>query len=244
MQKLEGKTAFVTAAGQGIGRAVAAKFAQQGATVIATDINKDLLSDFSMPGVQTSVLDVTDKAAVDAAIKGAGKVDILFNCAGYVANGTVLECDEESWDFSFKLNVTSMYYTISAVLPSMLEHGGGSIINMSSVASSLKGVPDRFVYTTTKAAVLGMTKSVAADYVTKSIRCNAICPGTVESPSLHDRLRATGDYEKAMVDFINRQPMGRLGHVDEIASLALYLASDDSAFTTGQGHVIDGGWAL
>lgn len=244
MQNLKGKTAFVTAAGQGIGRAVVQRFAESGAKVVATDINADLLADLNMAGVQTAVLDVTDKAAVDAEIRAAGKLDILFNCAGYVANGTVLECDEASWDFSFQLNVTSMYYTISAALPSMLANGGGSIINMSSVASSLKGVPNRFVYTTTKAAVIGLTKSVAADYVTRSIRCNAICPGTIESPSLHERLRATGDYEKAMQDFIARQPMGRLGHVDEIASLASYLASDESAFTTGQTHIIDGGWAI
>lgn len=244
MQKLEGKTAFVTAAGQGIGRAVAEKFAEQGAKVIATDINPDLLADYSHSNIHAAVLDVTDKDAVTNAIESQGSLDILFNCAGYVANGTILECDETSWDFSFKLNVTSMYYTVSAALPGMLANGGGSIINMSSVASSLKGVPNRFVYTTTKAAVIGLTKSIAADYVTQSIRCNAICPGTIESPSLHERLKATGDYEKAMVDFINRQPMGRIGKADEIASLALYLGSNDSAFTTGQTHIIDGGWAI
>ncbi len=244
MQNLQGKTAFVTAAGQGIGRAVAQRFAECGAKVIATDINAELLADFKFDGVKTSVLDVTEKTAVNAAIKAAGKLDILFNCAGFVANGTVLECDEDAWDFSHKLNVTSMYYTIRAALPAMLEHGGGSIVNMSSVASSIKGVPNRFAYTTTKAAVIGLTKSVAADYVDRGIRCNAICPGTIESPSLHDRLRATGDYENAMIDFVQRQPMGRLGHVNEIASLALYLGSDDSGFTTGQTHIIDGGWAI
>ena len=194
--------------------------------------------------IEKSVLDVTDGDAVKAAIQNAGPLDVLFNCAGFVHNGSILECDEKAWDFSFDLNVRSMYYTISASLPAMLETGGGSIINMSSVASSLKGVPNRFIYTTTKAAVIGLTKSISSDYVTKGIRCNAICPGTVESPSLHERLRATGDYEKAMKDFVARQPMGRLGSTEEIASLALYLASEDSAFTTGQTHIIDGGWAL
>lgn len=244
MQRLVGKNVLVTAAGQGIGRAVAECFAEHGASVIATDINQEALASINTSGIETEVLDVTDKSVVDALISGAGKLDVLFNCAGYVANGTILECDENGWDFSFNLNVRSMYYTISAALPGMLEGGGGSIINMSSVASSLKGVPNRFVYTTTKAAVLGLTKSVAADYVTRGIRCNAICPGTVESPSLHDRLRATGDYDQAMKDFIARQPMGRLGSAEEIASLALYLASDESAFTTGQAHIVDGGWAI
>ncbi len=244
MLKLEGKTALVTAAGQGIGKAVANMFAAHGAQVIATDINPTTLADIEGSGISTSILDVTDKAAVDGLISNTPPLDILFNCAGYVHNGSVLDCNEEDWDFSFDLNVRSMYYTISASLPKMLENGGGSIVNMSSVASSLKGVPNRFVYTTTKAAVLGITKSVAADYVTRGIRCNAICPGTVESPSLHDRLRATGDYDNAMTDFIARQPMGRLGSVEEIAKLALYLASEDSAFTTGQAHIVDGGWAL
>lgn len=244
MQKLDGKTALVTAAGQGIGKAVAMMFAAQGARVIATDINPETLAELEGQSVETSVLDVTDKAAVDSLISSAGPLDVLFNCAGFVHNGTILDCDEDAWDFSFNLNVRSMYYTIGAALPGMLKSGGGSIVNMSSVASSLKGVPNRFVYTTTKAAVLGLTKSVAADYVTDGIRCNAICPGTVESPSLHDRLRATGDYDKAMADFIARQPMGRLGRVEEIANLALYLASDDSGFTTGQSHIVDGGWAL
>jgi len=242
MQRLSGKKAFVTAAGQGIGRQVAEMFASEGAEVIATDLNADLLEDFD--GVETSVLDVTDSSAVKSAIDNAGRLDVLFNCAGFVHNGSILECDEDDWNFSFDLNARSMFYTISAALPSMLEAGGGSIINMSSVASSLKGVPNRFIYTTTKAAVLGLTKSIAADYVTKGIRCNAICPGTVESPSLHDRLRATGDYDQAMKDFVARQPMGRLGTTEEIGSLAVYLASDESVFTTGQSHIIDGGWAL
>lgn len=244
MKNLQGKTAFVTAAGQGIGRAVAERFALNGAKVIATDINSSTLDEISVDGIETKVLDVTDKAAVDDIINSTGPLDILFNCAGFVDNGTLLECDETQWDFSFQLNVKSMYYTISAALPAMLDNGGGSIINMSSVASSIKGVPNRFIYTTTKAAVLGLTKSIAADYVTRGIRCNAICPGTIDSPSLHDRLRATGDYDQAMIDFINRQPMGRIGTTEEIASLAHYLASDESAFTTGQAHVIDGGWAI
>jgi len=242
MQRLSGKKAFVTAAGQGIGRQVAQMFAAEGATVIATDINPELLD--GLDGMESYTLDVTDGAAVKAAIEGAGPLDVLFNCAGFVHNGTMLECDEDDWNFSMNLNVRSMYYTIRAALPKMLESGGGSIINMSSVASSLKGVPNRFIYSTTKAAVLGLTKSVAADNVTKGIRCNAICPGTIESPSLHDRLRATGDYDAAMKDFVARQPMGRLGKTDEIGSLAVYLASDESAFTTGQGHIVDGGWAL
>ncbi len=244
MKRLEGKNVLVTAAGQGIGRAVAQRFTEHGAQVLATDINSDTLSVLKNEGIETRLLDVTDKSAVDQLVADSNDFDVLFNCAGYVANGTILECDEASWDFSFNLNIRSMYYTITAVLPAMLERGGGSIINMSSVASSLKGVPNRFAYTTTKAAVLGLTKSVAADYVTRGIRCNAICPGTIESPSLHDRLRETGDYEQAMIDFVARQPMGRLGTTEEIASLALYLASEESAFTTGQAHIIDGGWAI
>ncbi len=242
MQRLSGKKAFVTAAGQGIGRRVAEMFAAEGASVIATDLNGDLLDDLN--GIETSVLDVTNGAAVKAAIEAAGKLDVLFNCAGFVHNGSMLECSEEDWDFSFNLNVRSMYHTTKAALPAMLESGGGSIINMSSVASSLKGVPNRFIYSTTKAAVIGLTKSVAADFITTGVRCNAICPGTVESPSLHDRLRATGDYEAAMKDFVARQPMGRLGRTEEIGNLAVYLASDESAFTTGQTHIVDGGWAL
>ena len=242
MQRLSGKKAFVTAAGQGIGRRVAEMFAAEGASVIATDLNGDLLDDLN--GIETSVLDVTNGAAVKAAIEAAGKLDVLFNCAGFVHNGSMLECSEEDWDFSFNLNVRSMYHTTKAALPAMLESGGGSIINMSSVASSLKGVPNRFIYSTTKAAVIGLTKSVAADFISTGVRCNAICPGTVESPSLHDRLRATGDYEAAMKDFVARQPMGRLGRTEEIGNLAVYLASDESAFTTGQTHIVDGGWAL
>ena len=241
-QPLIGKVALVTAAAQGIGRATAERFAESGAQVIATDINADLLD--GLQGCETRLLDVTDSAAVAALAADLGAVDLLFNCAGYVHHGSILDCDEAAWDFSFNLNVKSMYRTIRAFLPAMLAAGGASIINMSSVASSLKGVPNRFVYSATKAAVIGLTKAVAADFVTQGIRCNAICPGTVDTPSLQERLRATGDYQRAHRDFIARQPMGRLGAAAEIAELALYLASDASAYTTGQCHVIDGGWSL
>lgn len=242
MGRLDGKTALITAAGQGIGRATAELFAAQGARVIATDVNADSLAEIE--GIETHVLDVLDGAAVTTFISDLGPLDTLFNCAGYVANGTILECDEADWDFSFNLNVKAQYRLIKLVLPGMIEQGGGSIINMSSVASSIKGVPNRMAYCASKAAVIGLTKSVAADYVTQGIRCNAICPGTVDSPSMHQRLRDTGDYDTALKDFIARQPMGRIGTATEMAALALYLASDDSAFTTGQCHVIDGGWAI
>ena len=245
MGQLAGKTALITAAGQGIGRATAELFARHGARVIACDINAETLATLSdIDAIDPLQLDVTDAEAVATAVSQIGCVDVLFNCAGYVAAGSILECDADDWSFSFDLNVTSMYRLIRLLLPAMLENGGGSIINMSSVASSIKGVPNRFVYCASKAAVIGLTKSVAADFVTQGIRCNAICPGTVDSPSLHDRLRATGDYDQAMHDFIARQPMGRVGHADEIAALALYLASDSSGFTTGQAHIIDGGWAI
>ena len=245
MAKLEGKTALLTAAGQGIGRATALAFAKEGARVIATDINAAGLESLAgTDGIETHLLDVTDSQAVAAFTQGLGRIDVLFNCAGFVASGTVLDCSEEEWDFSFDLNAKSQFRLIKQLLPQMLEQGGGSIINMASVASSVKGVPDRFVYCASKAAVIGLTKAVAADFITRGIRCNAICPGTVDSPSLHERLHATGDYEKAMVDFIARQPMGRVGHADEIAALATYLASDESAFTTGQCHIIDGGWVI
>lgn len=239
---LAGKVALVTAAAQGIGRATAERFAEAGAQVVATDINAGLLD--GLRGCETRLLDVTDSAAVSALAADLGAVDVLFNCAGYVHHGSILDCDEAAWDFSFNLNVKSMYRTIHAFLPAMLAAGGASIINVSSVASSLKGVPNRFVYSATKAAVIGLTKAVAADFVTQGIRCNAICPGTVDTPSLQERLRATGDYERAHRDFIARQPMGRLGAAAEIAELALYLASDASAYTTGQCQVIDGGWSL
>jgi 2-keto-3-deoxy-L-fuconate dehydrogenase len=240
-KRLAGKTAFVTAAGQGIGRATAELFASEGATVLATDVNDDLLA--SVAGCRTRQLDVRDPVEVAAAISQAGPIDILFNCAGYVHSGTILECDESAWSFSIDINVTAMYRLIHAALPGMLERGRGSIINMSSVAGSIKGVPNRFVYGVTKAAVIGLTKSIAADFVAKGIRCNAICPGTVDTPSLHERLKATGDYASAWAAFTARQPMGRLGRPAEIASLALYLASDESAFVTGQCHIIDGGWS-
>ena len=241
-QPLAGKVALVTAAAQGIGRATAERFAEAGARVVASDINADLLD--GLQGCETRLLDVTDSAAVAALAADLGAVDVLFNCAGYVHHGSILDCDEAAWDFSFNLNVKSMYRTIRAFLPAMLAAGGASIINMSSVASSLKGVPNRFVYSASKAAVVGLTKAVAADFVTQGIRCNAICPGTVDTPSLQERLRATGDYERAHRDFIARQPMGRLGAAAEIAELALYLASDASAYTTGQCHAIDGGWSM
>jgi len=243
--KLAGKTVLITAAGQGIGRATVEVFAREGANVHACDINDTAINELNMiEGVSAFHLDVTNAEAVETVVAKLGTLDVLFNCAGYVASGSILECDEKDWDFSFDLNVKAMYRLIKLTLPAMLENGGGSIINMSSVASSLKGVPNRFVYCASKAAVIGMTKAVAADFVTKGIRCNAICPGTVDSPSLHDRLRDTGDYDKALTDFIARQPMGRVGRAYEIAMLALYLASDDSSFTTGQTHAIDGGWSI
>lgn len=242
---LEGKTALITAAGQGIGRASAEAFATAGASVIATDINEVALAELEgLDGITTWKLDATNPEDIKRVLAEAGRLDVLFNCAGFVHAGNILESTEEDWDFAFDLNAKAMYRLSKAVLPGMLEQGKGSIINMSSVASSLKGVPNRFVYCASKAAVIGMTKAIAADYVTQGIRCNAICPGTVDSPSLHDRLRATGDYEAAHEQFIARQPMGRVGAADEIAALAVYLASDASGFTTGQAHIIDGGWAL
>ncbi len=243
--RLEGKTCLVTAAAQGIGRASAERFAREGAAVIATDINADKLSELaSLDGVSVRLLDVTDKAAVSAAASAIGAVDVLFNCVGFVHAGPILDCSEADWDFAFRLNVKSMFLMNKAFLPAMAAAGGGSIINMASVASSITGVPNRFAYGASKGAVIGLTKSIAADYITSGVRCNAICPGTVDTASLHDRLRATGDYDKAMVDFIARQPMGRVGSADEIATLAVYLASDESAFTSGQTFAIDGGWSL
>jgi 2-keto-3-deoxy-L-fuconate dehydrogenase len=245
MTTLNNKSILITAAGQGIGRATAELFAAQGAQVIACDINEAALATLdAIDGVTALKLDVLDGAAVTTAMADVGPLDVLFNCAGYVANGAILDCEDADWDFSFDLNVKAQYRLIKLVLPGMIAQGGGSIINMSSVASSIKGVPNRLAYCASKAAVIGLTKSVAADYVTDKIRCNAICPGTVESPSLHERLRATGDYDKALKDFIARQPLGRVGKAEEIAALASYLACDDSSFTTGQTHVIDGGWAI
>ncbi len=247
MGRLQGKTAFLTAAGQGIGAATARTFAEEGARVYATDISEEGLAALraTHPAIETSLLDVRDTAAVEAIAQRIGAVDVLFNCAGYVHQGTVLDCDEASWDLSFDINVKSMWRTIRAFLPAMLRAGGGSIINIASVASSQKGAPNRFAYGTTKAAVIGLTKAVAVDYITQGIRCNAICPGTVQSPSLEERLRALpGGYEKNRAAFIARQPMGRMGTPEEIASLALYLASDESAFMTGGDIKIDGGFAL
>lgn len=243
MGRLNGKTCLVTAAGQGIGRASAIAMAEQGARVIATDVNAATLETLSEPNITTSILDVRDVDAVAQAATAYSDIQVLFNCAGFVANGTILDCDEDEWRQSFDLNVTAMYRMIRAFLPAMVAAGGGSIINMSSVASSVIAAPYRFVYGATKAAVIGMTKSVAADFVTSGIRCNAICPGTVDSPSLHDRLRATGDYDAARAQFTARQPMGRIASAEEIADLVVYLASDESSYTTGQAHVIDGGWS-
>jgi 2-keto-3-deoxy-L-fuconate dehydrogenase len=248
-QRLAGKTALVTAAGQGIGRATAEAFAREGATVIATDINDASLSELSrIAGITARHLDVTDGLAVSALVAELPPLQVLFNGAGYVHAGTILDCDEPAWDFSFNLNVRAMYRLIRATLPAMLEQGGGSIINVASVASSLKGAPNRFVYGTTKAAVIGMTKAIAADFITRGIRCNAICPGTVESPSLHQRIEAQAaasgqTVEQVQAAFVARQPMGRVGRTEEIAALAVYLASDESAFTTGTAQVIDGGWS-
>ncbi len=243
MGRLEGKRAWVTAAAQGIGRETALAFAREGARVLATDIDAVGLEGLGA-GVETLQLDVTDAGAVAALATGRPAPDVLFNCAGYVHNGTILECEEKDWDFSFDLNVRSMYRMIRASLPAMLERGSGSIINMSSVASSVKGVPNRFVYTATKAAVIGLTKAIAADFVGAGIRCNAICPGTVDTPSLGERIAAFDDPAQARRDFIARQPLGRLGTAAEVASLAVYLASDESSYTTGAIHVIDGGWAV
>ena len=244
-KRLKGKNVLVTAAAQGIGRASALEMAAEGAKVFATDVNMQALAkirDENHENIEIFELDVRDGPSVAAGVERA-QPDVLFNCAGYVNHGTILDASDDDWEFAFDLNVRSMLRTIRAALPGMLTRGTGSIINMSSACSSVIGAPNRFVYGTTKAAVLGLTKSVAIDYITQGIRCNAICPGTVESPSLHDRLQATGDYEAAMKAFVARQPMGRIAKAEEIAALVVYLASDDSAFTTGQGHVIDGGWS-
>ncbi|MGW8204875.1 SDR family oxidoreductase (plasmid) [Sphingomonas bisphenolicum] len=240
MGRLAGKTALVTAAGQGIGRATVEAFVREGARVIATDVRAEALADID--GVEAQALDVTDPAAVQAIAAAHPDIDILYNCAGRVHAGTILDCDEAEWRFSNSLNVTAQYRMIRAMLPGMIARGGGSIINMSSICSSIKAVPNRFAYGATKAAVIGLTKSVAIDFVTKGIRCNAICPGTVETPSLIQRLHDTGDFDKAYAEFTARQAMGRFGRVEELAALAVYLASDESAFTTGTVNVIDGGW--
>lgn len=240
---LKGKTVLVTAAAQGIGRASALAFAKAGAKVYATDINETLLGELSgESGISAHRMDVLSDADVAKVIGRIGPVDVLFNCAGFVHSGTILDMQDADLDFALNLNVRSMIRTIRAVLPAMLERKDGTIINMSSVASSMKGVPNRFAYGVTKAAVIGLTKAVAADYVTQGIRCNAICPGTVESPSLADRMRAQGDYDKARAAFIARQPMGRLGTPEEIAELAVHLAG--ATYTTGQAYAIDGGWTI
>ena len=245
-ERLQGKTALITAAGQGIGRATALAFAREGATVWATDINEAALATLAeeAPGITTRRLDVMDASAISATIGEIGALDVLFNCAGIVHNGTILDCAEEDWELSFDLNVRSMYRIIRAALPAMLENGGGSIVNVASVASNVKGVPNRFLYGATKAAVIGLTKAVAADFVGQGIRCNAICPGTVQTPSLDERINAFDDPVAARAAFIARQPMGRLGSAEEIASLALYLASDESAYTTGTEAIIDGGMTV
>ncbi|MBM3479887.1 MAG: SDR family oxidoreductase [Alphaproteobacteria bacterium] len=243
--RLEGKKALITAAAQGIGRASALAFAREGAQVVATDVNEARLRELAgTPGIAIRRLDVTDKAAIEACAAEVGAVDVLFNCAGYVDGGTILECDDKAWDFSNDLNVRAMFWMTRAFLPAMIANGGGSVVNMSSVASSVKGVVNRFVYGTTKAAVIGMTKSVAADFIKQNIRCNAICPGTVQTPSLDDRINSAADPVEARKAFVARQPLGRLGSAEEIAALALYLASDESAYTTGAIHVIDGGLTL
>ncbi len=246
--RLAGKRAFVTAAAQGIGQAVALAFADEGAEVVATDLDEGKVVLVAGPRVRTARLDATDGDAIARAVADAGPLDVLFNCAGFVHQGTILDATEAEWDFAFTLNVRSQFRTIRAALPAMLERGGGSIINIASAAGSIKGAPNRFVYGTTKAAVIGLTKSVAADYVKQGIRCNAICPGTVQSPSLDDRIAANaavaGGLDAARTAFIARQAMGRLGTPEEIAALAVYLASDESQFMTGQAIVIDGGWTL
>ena len=248
--RLKGKTAIVTAAGAGIGQATAIAFAREGAKVIATDLSVDKLDDLKGTGVSKRMkLDVRSTKAVEALAAKVGPVDILFNCAGFVHHGSVLETSEADWDFSFDLNVKSMHRMIKAFLPGMLDKGGGSIINIASAASSIKGAPNRYVYGATKAAVIGLTRAVAADFIRRGVRCNAICPGTVQSPSLESRIEAlaqtTGkSVAEARQMFIDRQPMGRLGEATEIAALAVYLASDESAFTTGTSAIIDGGWSL
>jgi 2-keto-3-deoxy-L-fuconate dehydrogenase len=244
--RLASKIAFVTAAGQGIGRATANAFADEGAVVWATDVDERLLPalNHDRPGIKTRRLDVLRAQDIADCAAEIGAIDILFNCAGYVHHGSILDCSEKDWDFSFDLNVKSMFHTCRAFLPGMLKAGRGSIINMSSAASSIKAAPNRFVYATTKAAVIGLTKAIAADFIRSGIRCNAICPGTVQSPSLEQRIAAQGDVEKVRSEFVARQPMGRIGRPEEIAALAVYLAADESSYTTGQIHIIDGGFSL
>lgn len=243
--RLKGKVCVVTAAGQGIGAATARAFAREGGTVWATDLDAAKLGALAdIAGIHTRKLDVLDKAAIAALAAETGPIDVLFNCAGFVHHGTVLDATDEQWQFAFDLNVRSMFWTIQAFLPGMLDKGGGSIVNMSSAASSVKGAALRFIYGTTKAAVIGLTKSVAVDYVSKGIRCNAICPGTVQTPSLDERIGALGGGKDAKQFFLQRQPTGRFGSAEEIAALATYLASDEAGFTTGTVNVVDGGWSV
>ncbi|MEI7872613.1 MAG: SDR family oxidoreductase [Alphaproteobacteria bacterium] len=243
--RLKGKICVVTAAGQGIGAATARAFAREGATVWATDLDAAKLETLAgVPGIKSQKLDVLDKSAITALAGQTGAIDVLFNCAGFVHHGSILEATDEQWRFAFDLNVRSMFWTIQAFLPGMLGKGGGSIVNMSSAASSVKGAALRFVYGTTKAAVVGLTKSVAVDYVSKGIRCNAICPGTVQTPSLDERIGALGGGADAKQFFLQRQPAGRFGSAEEIAALAVYLASDEAGFTTGTVNVVDGGWSV
>jgi len=241
--RLQGKRAVITAAGAGIGHATAKRFAAEGAHVLATDIDGSALAELAELGCETKALDVTDKDAVAAFIAETQAPDILFNCAGFVHHGTILDVSDEDFDFSVDLNVRAMFRLTRGFLPGMIENGGASIVNMASVLSAIIAAPNRFVYTATKAAVVGMTKAIAADFVTQGIRCNAICPGTVDSPSLQGRMRAMGDYEAARASFVSRQPMGRIAAPTEVAALALYLASDESGFVTGQAVTIDGGWS-
>ncbi len=241
-KRLAGKRILVSAAAQGIGRASALQMAAEGASVLATDINEALLKDLAgTPGIETRRLDVTDDQAVADIVASMDRIDVLFNCAGFVHQGSIFETTDRDWDFSFAINVRAMWKMMSAALPRMLDAGGGSIINVASVCSSIKGLPNRFVYGTTKAAVIGMTKSVAADFVTRGIRCNAVCPGTVDTPSLGDRMKQLGDIEEARKMFLARQPTGRLATADEIAPIVIYLASDESRFATGQAFSVDGG---
>jgi 2-keto-3-deoxy-L-fuconate dehydrogenase len=243
--RLKGKICVVTAAGQGIGAATARAFAREGATVWATDLDEAKLQPLAaVEGVKIHRLDVLDKSAIGEFVRETGDIDTLFNCAGFVHHGRVLDATDEQWDFAFNLNVRSMFWTIQAFLPGMLKNGAGSIVNMSSAASSVKGAALRFAYGTTKAAVIGLTKSVAVDFVRQGIRCNAICPGTVQTPSLDERIAGLGGGADARQFFLQRQPTGRFGSAEEIAALAVYLASDESAFTTGTVNVIDGGWSV
>ena len=243
--RLKGKTALITAAGQGIGRATALAMAAEGAQVWATDVNAELLKSLEAEqNIRTARLDVLDKAAIQAFVAQAGPLDVLFNCAGFVHNGSIEQATDAEWDFAFSLNVRSQFWMIQAVLPGMLARGGGSIVNMASVCSSVRGLPNRFIYGTSKAAVIGLTKSVAADYVARGIRCNAICPGTVDTPSLQDRINAQPDPVLARQNFIARQPMGRLAQAHEIAPIVVFLASDESQFATGNAYMVDGGMTI